>query len=60
VRRLKLSSACPRSDGGYDEVVVRGRTQDEKFSVFYFRGGDLLAVHAINRPQDFMFARKAL
>lgn len=45
---------------GYEAVALRGSRADEKFSVFYYAAGRLVAVHAVNRPQDFMAARKAL
>ncbi|MFF2111813.1 NAD(P)/FAD-dependent oxidoreductase [Rhodococcus koreensis] len=45
---------------GYDHVELRGEPAAEKFSAFYYRDGRLLAVHAVNRPQDYMLARKAL
>jgi 3-phenylpropionate/trans-cinnamate dioxygenase ferredoxin reductase subunit len=32
----------------------------EKFSVLYYRDGDLLAVDAVNNPVDYMVVRKAL
>ena len=40
--------------------VVRGRPEDERFSVLYYRGGRLLAVDAVNRPADYMAVRAAL
>jgi 3-phenylpropionate/trans-cinnamate dioxygenase ferredoxin reductase subunit len=45
---------------GYDEFVVRGEPEDERFSVLYYRQGSLLAVDAVNRPADYMAVRKAL
>jgi 3-phenylpropionate/trans-cinnamate dioxygenase ferredoxin reductase subunit len=33
---------------------------DEKFSVLYYRDGELLAVDAVNNPVDYMVVRKAL
>lgn len=44
----------------YDQVELRGSMSSEKFSVFYYRNGRLVAVHAVNRPKDYMLARKAL
>ena len=43
---------------GYDEVVVRGNPDERSFSVFYLKGGELIAVDAISRPKDFMMAKK--
>jgi 3-phenylpropionate/trans-cinnamate dioxygenase ferredoxin reductase subunit len=45
---------------GFDSFVVRGDMDDEKFSVLYYRDGDLLAVDAVNNPVDYMVVRKAL
>ncbi|MBZ5605312.1 MAG: FAD-dependent oxidoreductase [Acidobacteriia bacterium] len=44
--------------GGADRVVLRG--SPPKFSVFYFRGGKLIAIDSISRPADHMMARKLL
>ena len=45
---------------GYDEHVVRGDPDTERFSVLYYRSGQLLAVDAVNNPVDYMVVRKAL
>ena len=45
---------------GFDEHVVRGEPDSEKFSVLYYRAGRLLAVDAVNSPPDYMVVRKAL
>ena len=45
---------------GYDEHVVRGEPDSERFSVLYYREGRLLAVDAVNNPADYMVVRKAL
>ncbi|GAB1261828.1 NAD(P)/FAD-dependent oxidoreductase [Aurantivibrio plasticivorans] len=50
---------------GYTDIVVRGVSQvvkDEKpsFSVFYFSDDKLIAADCINRPKDFMFAKRWL
>jgi 3-phenylpropionate/trans-cinnamate dioxygenase ferredoxin reductase subunit len=55
---LKLQIAGLSHD--YDEYVVRGEPDSERFSVLYYRQGRLLAVDALNRPADYMAARKAL
>jgi 3-phenylpropionate/trans-cinnamate dioxygenase ferredoxin reductase subunit len=43
---------------GYERVIVRGDPGARAFSVFYLRGSTLLAVDAINRPQDFLVAKR--
>ncbi|GEC03209.1 ferredoxin [Streptomyces spinoverrucosus] len=45
---------------GYDEYVVRGEPDSERFSVLYYRQGELLAIDAVNNPGDYMAVRKAL
>lgn len=45
---------------GYDDYVVRGEPDTEKYSVLYYRSGMLIAVDAVNRPGDYMAVRKAL
>jgi 3-phenylpropionate/trans-cinnamate dioxygenase ferredoxin reductase subunit len=43
---------------GHDAVVVRGEVSQRSFTVFYLRHGRLLAADAVNRPGEFMLARK--
>jgi 3-phenylpropionate/trans-cinnamate dioxygenase ferredoxin reductase component len=45
---------------GHDRAVVRGVVEQRKFSVFYFKGDQLLAVDSINRAPDHIAARKLL
>jgi len=45
---------------GYDSIVTRGNPGTRKFSVFYFRGPQLVAVDSINRPADHIVARRLL
>jgi 3-phenylpropionate/trans-cinnamate dioxygenase ferredoxin reductase subunit len=45
---------------GYDQHVVRGDPSGEKFSVLYYRHGQLLAIDAINHAPDYMTVRAAL
>lgn len=45
---------------GYDTVVERGSREEKRFSLFYFRGSQLLAVDSINSPADHMQARRLL
>lgn len=56
---LKLQIAGLSS--GYDNLIVRGDLkQGRKIAVFYFKGQTLLAVDAVNSPQEFMFGKRAL
>jgi len=45
---------------GYDRCVLRGDPASRSFCAFYLRGERLLAIDAVNRPADFMLARRAL
>ncbi|HEU4530226.1 MAG TPA: oxidoreductase C-terminal domain-containing protein, partial [Steroidobacteraceae bacterium] len=45
---------------GYDSTVVRGDPASRAFSVSYLRGGELIALDAINTPKDYMAARKLI
>ena len=46
---------------GYDNVVLRGNPDEGRsFAVFYFAGDRLLAVDAVNRPAEFMTAKRLL
>jgi 3-phenylpropionate/trans-cinnamate dioxygenase ferredoxin reductase subunit len=43
---------------GYNEVVVRGDPASRSFAAFYLRGGELLAVDAVNSPREFIAGKK--
>ncbi|WP_028079687.1 NAD(P)/FAD-dependent oxidoreductase [Solimonas soli] len=43
---------------GYDQLVVRGSLDSESFSAFYLKDGVVISADAINRPQEFMVAKK--
>jgi len=45
---------------GYDRALTRGDSASRKFSVFYFRDEQLIAVDSLNRPADHIAARKLL
>lgn len=45
---------------GFDTCVMRGDPAARSFCAFYLREGALLAVDAVNRPAEFMLARKLL
>ncbi|MDO8337545.1 MAG: FAD-dependent oxidoreductase [Microcella sp.] len=45
---------------GYDATVLRGEPETERFSVLYYRDGQLLAADCVNQPLDFMAVRSAL
>lgn len=43
---------------GYDELVIRGNPDAEAFCAFYLQGGVLISADAVNRPQEFMVAKR--
>lgn len=46
---------------GFDDVVIRGDWQGGRsFAAFYFNEDRLLAVDAVNRPQEYMFGRRMI
>jgi 3-phenylpropionate/trans-cinnamate dioxygenase ferredoxin reductase subunit len=45
---------------GHDLEVTRGDPATRSFSVCYLKGGELLAVEAVNQPKDYMAARKLI
>ncbi|MGX1308791.1 3-phenylpropionate/trans-cinnamate dioxygenase ferredoxin reductase subunit [Amorphus suaedae] len=45
---------------GYDQTVLRGDPAADKFSVFLYRKGRLIAVESVNAPADHLAARRLL
>ncbi len=45
---------------GFDQQVLRGDPAMRSFSVCYLKGGELVAVEAINHPKDYMAGRKLI
>ena len=46
---------------GYTDVVIRGDINGSRsFAAFYVNEGKLLAVDAVNRPQDFMLGKRLI
>jgi len=43
---------------GYDQTVLRGDPDQGSFALYYFSGGELIAVDAINSMRDFMTGKK--
>ncbi len=43
---------------GHERIVIRGAMDSDSFAAFYMQGGTVIAVDAVNRPQDFMFGKK--
>ncbi len=44
----------------YTAVVMRGDPDKRAFAAFYFVGDQLIAVHAINSPREFMLSKKLI
>ncbi|MBP0592051.1 FAD-dependent oxidoreductase [Paraburkholderia sp. LEh10] len=55
---LKLQMAGVNA--GFTDYAICGSVEERRFSLFYFRDDELIAVDSVNRPQDHMFARKLL
>lgn len=46
---------------GFDQVVVRGdMANGRSFAVFYLQEGKVLAVDAVNKPQEFMMGKRLI
>lgn len=45
---------------GYDQLVLRGSTEDNSFSAFYLKEGRMLAADTVNRPAEFMLAKRLI
>jgi 3-phenylpropionate/trans-cinnamate dioxygenase ferredoxin reductase subunit len=43
---------------GYDGVVLRGSPESRCFTVFYLKDERIIAADAVNRPKDFMLAKR--
>ncbi|MBD8561842.1 FAD-dependent oxidoreductase [Pseudomonas fluorescens] len=43
---------------GYDQLVMRGSPESRAFAAFYLKDGRMLAADTVNRPQDFMLAKR--
>ena len=54
--KLQIVGLCQ----GYDQVILRGDPAGRSFSCCYLRGGELIALDAVNQAKDFMAARKLI
>lgn len=43
---------------GYDRLILRGSIQDNTFAAFYLKEGRIIAADTVNRPQEFMIAKR--
>jgi 3-phenylpropionate/trans-cinnamate dioxygenase ferredoxin reductase subunit len=53
---LKLQIAGLSHD--YDRLVIRGNPDNRSFIAFYLRDGKIIAVDSINRPKEFLLAKR--
>jgi len=45
---------------GYDRILVRGDPKERSFAAFYFQGGRLIGVDAVNRPPEYLGAKQLI
>jgi 3-phenylpropionate/trans-cinnamate dioxygenase ferredoxin reductase component len=43
---------------GHDRVITRGRPEERSFITFYLEAGRIIAADAVNRPKDFLAAKR--
>ncbi|MES2490322.1 MAG: FAD-dependent oxidoreductase [Pseudomonadota bacterium] len=53
---IKLQSAGVV--GGHDQILVRGNLEDRSFAAFYLKGQRLIAMDAVNRPEEFSLSKE--
>ncbi len=46
------------STDGHDAMVCRGRVEEGGFIAFYLRAGEVVAAEAVNRPAEFLVAKR--
>ena len=56
--KLKLQIAGGTQ--GHDQTIVKADTDKGTLAVYCFAGGQLIGVECVNRPADFMAARRLL
>lgn len=54
--KLQIAGLC----NGYDRTVLRRDEERGKFSVLYYRQGQIIAADCVNAPLDFMAVKNAL
>ncbi|MDC0432442.1 pyridine nucleotide-disulfide oxidoreductase, partial [Hyphomicrobiales bacterium] len=45
-------------NSGYDEYIIRGKPEDNSFSVFYFKDGLMISSDCINSAPEHMMSRR--
>lgn len=46
--------------GAHDSVIIRGSMEKHAFAAFYMKGNVIIAVDAINSPQEFMASKQLI
>lgn len=54
--KLQIAGLC----NGYDQTVIRRDEERGKFTVLYYRQGQIIAADCVNAPLDFMAVKNAL
>lgn len=45
---------------GYDSMVIRGSLEQRSFTAFYLKGERIISADSVNRPGEFMVAKKLI
>jgi 3-phenylpropionate/trans-cinnamate dioxygenase ferredoxin reductase subunit len=45
---------------GYDQLILRGSPDTDSFSAFYLKNGLIIAADTVNRPPEFMLAKRII
>jgi len=45
---------------GHDQLIVRGSMDTNSFAIFYLQAGHVIAADAVQRPQEFMVAKRLI
>jgi 3-phenylpropionate/trans-cinnamate dioxygenase ferredoxin reductase component len=45
---------------GHDSTIIRGSMSERSFATFYLSEGRLIACDAVNRPREFMWAKRVI
>lgn len=54
--KLQIAGLC----FDYDDIIVRGNSDDRSFAVFYMKDNYMIASDCINRPGEHMMSRKII
>jgi len=54
--KLQIAGLC----FDYDDIIVRGNSDDRSFAVFYMKDNYMIASDCVNRPGEYMMSRKII